>query len=37
MLWQALTSVRDAGRLYDIASTLIRYGFGDMVRRLGLG
>jgi ubiquinone biosynthesis protein len=36
MLWQALASVRDLGRLYDIASVLIRYGFGDMVRRLGL-
>ncbi|MCH8180836.1 MAG: ubiquinone biosynthesis protein UbiB [Proteobacteria bacterium] len=37
MLWQALTSVRDLGRLQDIASVLIRYGFGDMVRRMGLG
>lgn len=37
MLWQALTSVRDLGRLQDIASILIRYGFGDMVRRMGLG
>ncbi|MBE7366045.1 ABC1 kinase family protein [Ramlibacter pallidus] len=36
MLWQALLSVRDAGRLYDIASTLVRYGFGDVVRRAGL-
>ncbi|MHB1180386.1 MAG: ABC1 kinase family protein [Sulfuricella sp.] len=36
MLWQALTAVRDLGRLHDIASILIRYGFGDMVRRMGL-
>ncbi|MBH2018740.1 MAG: ubiquinone biosynthesis protein UbiB [Burkholderiales bacterium] len=36
MLWQALTTVRDLGRLHDIASILIRYGFGDMVRRMGL-
>src|SRR5690606_31686999 len=36
MLWQALTSVRDIGRLHDIASVLIRYGFSDIVRRIGL-
>jgi len=36
MLWQALTAVRDLGRLYDIASILVRFGFGDMVRRMGL-
>lgn len=36
MLWQALTAVRDLGRLHDIASILVRYGFGDMVRRVGL-
>ncbi|MBK6005332.1 ubiquinone biosynthesis protein UbiB [Ramlibacter ginsenosidimutans] len=36
MLWQALASVRDFARLYEIASVLVRYGFGDMVRRLGL-
>ena len=36
MLWQALTAVRDLARLHDIASILIRYGFGDMVRRMGL-
>jgi ubiquinone biosynthesis protein len=28
--------VRDLARLHDIASILIRYGFGDMVRRMGL-
>ena len=36
MLWQALTSVRDLGRLETIASVLIRHGFGDLVRRMGL-
>ena len=36
MLWQAVASVRDFGRLYDIASVLVRYGFGDLVRRIGL-
>lgn len=36
MILQALASARDLGRLYEIASVLVRYGFGDMVRRLGL-
>jgi ubiquinone biosynthesis protein len=36
MLIQAISSVRDLGRLHDIASVLIRYGFGEMVRRMGL-
>lgn len=36
MLWQALVAARDLGRLHEIASILIRYGFGDMVRRMGL-
>ncbi|MBA3022655.1 MAG: ubiquinone biosynthesis protein UbiB [Gammaproteobacteria bacterium] len=36
MLWQAISAVRDVGRLHDIASILIRYGFGDLVRRMGL-
>ncbi|TDP83025.1 2-octaprenylphenol hydroxylase [Aquabacterium commune] len=36
MLWQALSSVRDLGRLETIASVLIRHGFGDLVRRMGL-
>ncbi|HSV79644.1 MAG TPA: AarF/UbiB family protein [Ramlibacter sp.] len=31
-----MLSVRDFGRLYEIASVLVRYGFGDMVRRIGL-
>lgn len=36
MLWQAIGSIRDLGRLHGIASVLIRYGFGDLVRRIGL-
>jgi len=36
MLWQAVVAARDLGRLQQIAAILIRYGFGDMVRRLGL-
>ena len=36
MFWQALLAVRDLGRLHDIASILIRYGFGGLVRRIGL-
>ncbi|MEB2318303.1 MAG: AarF/UbiB family protein [Pseudomonadota bacterium] len=36
MLWQTLSSVRDIGRLHDIASVLVRHGFGDLVRRVGL-
>lgn len=36
MLWQAISAVRDLGRLHDIASVLIRHGFGDVVRRIGM-
>lgn len=36
MLWQAIGAVRDLGRLHDITSVLIRYGFGDLVRRIGM-
>ena len=36
MLWQALLAARDLGRLHEIASILIRYGFGDIVRRMGM-
>ena len=32
-MWEALGTVRDLGRLQEIASVLIRYGFGDIVRR----
>ena len=36
MLWETLSAARDIGRLYEIATVLIRYGFGDMARRLGI-
>jgi len=36
MLWEGLSVARDLGRLPDIASILIRYGFGDAVRRFGV-
>ncbi|MBZ5529504.1 MAG: hypothetical protein LAN71_16605 [Acidobacteriia bacterium] len=36
MLWHALLAARDLGRLHEIASVLIRYGMGDLVRRMGL-
>ncbi|MGZ4996727.1 MAG: ABC1 kinase family protein [Methylobacter sp.] len=37
MLWEMLNAVRDMGRAHDIASVLIRYGFGSFVRGLGMG
>jgi len=37
MLLDVLGAAQDLGRLQDIASLLIRYGFGDLARRLGLG
>jgi len=36
MLWDALGAVRDLGRIQEIASVLVRYGFGDVAQRLGL-
>lgn len=36
MLWQAISAVHDMGRLHEIAAVLIRYGFGDQVRRIGM-
>jgi len=36
MMWETLGTVRDLGRLQEIAVVLIRYGFGDVVRRIGL-
>ena len=36
MLWQALNAARDLGRMQQIASVLIRYGFGDVVQRIGM-
>lgn len=35
-MWETLGTVRDLGRLQEIAGVLIRYGFGDVVRRIGL-
>jgi len=35
-MWETLGTVRDLGRLQEIAGVLIRYGFGDLVRRIGL-
>jgi ubiquinone biosynthesis protein len=37
MLWEMLSAARDLGRIHDIASVLIRYGFGSFVRSLGMG
>ena len=37
MLWEMLNAARDLGRVQDIASILIRYGFGSFVRVLGIG
>lgn len=37
MLWEMLNAARDLGRAHDIASVLIRYGFGGFVRGLGMG
>ena len=36
MLTETLGAIRDLGRLQEIASVLIRYGFGEMVNRLGI-
>lgn len=35
-MWETLGTVRDLGRLQEIAAVLVRYGFGDLVRRVGL-
>jgi ubiquinone biosynthesis protein len=37
MLREAFHVARDLERIHEIASVLIRYGFGDIVHRLGLG
>lgn len=37
MIQKTLRAARDLGRLHEIASILIRFGFGDLVRRLGMG
>jgi ubiquinone biosynthesis protein len=36
MFWQAIGAARDLSRAQDIASVLIKHGFGDMVRRIGM-
>ncbi len=36
MFWETLSTARDLGRLHEVTSVLARYGFGDMVRRLGM-
>ncbi|MCF7971844.1 MAG: ubiquinone biosynthesis protein UbiB [Methylococcaceae bacterium] len=36
MLLETLSVARDFGRIHEISSILIRYGFGDIVRRLGV-
>jgi ubiquinone biosynthesis protein len=35
-VWETLIATQDLGRLQALATILIRYGFGDLVRRLGL-
>lgn len=37
MLWETISVVRDLPRLHEIASVMIRYGWGDLVRALGIG
>lgn len=37
MLRETLNLMRDLPRLHEISSVLIRYGLGDLVRRLGIG
>lgn len=36
MLWETITVIRDLHRLHEIASIMIRYGGGDLVRLLGI-
>ena len=36
MLKETLSAARDLGRLHEIATVLIRWGFGDVVNRLGM-
>jgi len=37
MFLEAISAGKDLGRVHEIASILVRCGFGDLVRRLGLG
>lgn len=36
MLWETISVMRDLPRLHEIASVMIRYGWGDLVRVLGI-
>lgn len=36
MLWETISVVRDLPRLHEIATVMIRYGGGDLVRVLGI-
>jgi len=36
MLWETISVVRDLPRLHEIATVMIRYGWGDLVRALGI-
>ena len=36
MLWETISVVRDLPRLHEIATVMIRYGWGDLVRMLGI-
>lgn len=36
MLWEALGAARDLGRVHQIAAVLVRYGFGGLVRQVGM-
>ncbi len=36
MIRETLSAARDLGRMHEIAMVLIRWGFGDLVRRLGM-
>lgn len=35
-MWEKLATMRDLGRVQEIATVLVRYGFGDLVRRVGM-
>lgn len=35
-MWNGVIAARDLSRIYDLASILVRYGAGDLVRRMGL-
>ena len=37
MLWETIGVVRDLPRVQEIATIMIRYGWGDLVRALGIG